>query len=166
MDAILKKDIPNTNIEGYYMVNNTNKNFEKTYLSFVFNHTDYTIIDEDRKFRMLDKNSETSYKKNTANNKLQINKKIVNFRFEDIYKGQYNIIEVNHVYFSEPLDASIKVKNNVDHDKSLFDLKFKYRDDFWKTQDKLPLTKEMLLFLTGVGQSESNADYTIKTNIK
>ncbi|QXP79212.1 MULTISPECIES: hypothetical protein [Winogradskyella] len=166
MNATLKKDIPGSDIKGYYIINNDNKNFERTNISFFWTDNNYIIIDEDLKFRGLSQNIDTYYKKNIANNKLQINKKIVNFKIENIYDGQKDTIEVSYIYFAEPINSSVKVKDNVNHDKSLFDLKFKYRNDFWETQEKLPLTKEMQLFINKIKQSEYNSNYTTKTNIK
>jgi len=166
MSATIKKTIPGVKIKGYYIVNNAYKNFEKVNISNVWTDNDYTIIDKDWKFRRQDEIIDIYYKKNIVNNKLQVNKRIVNFRTENVYEGQKDIIEVSYIYFAEPIYSSVKVKDNVNHDKSLFDLKFKYRNNFWETQDKLPLTKEIELFINKIKKLEYNSNYTTKTNIK
>lgn len=169
MNATLKKDKLKLygDITGYYIINNEDKNFKKTSVSFGERYdNNYTIIHENWKFRTLSENRETFYKKNNFNDKLQVSKRIVNFKTENIYYNQKGVIEIEYIYFAEPMASSTKVKNNIKHDKSFFNYKFKYNTKFWESQDKLPLSKEMQLFMNKIKQSDFNSYYTIKTNIK
>ena len=156
-------DIGNT--KGYFIVNNSTKNFEKASLNIDYTD-DYTIINKDLKNRTKRFYVESTFKKNKNTAKLQINNCNINIEVEVLFKDEKDIFNLSFTYFAEPINNEDKIKNNVNHKTDIFDLNIKYNPEYWKNHEILPLTNEMQEFINKVNSTGKNSDFRTKSNIK
>jgi hypothetical protein len=59
-------------------------------------------------------------------------------------------------YFVTKSFTNEVIKPNFPLDKDLFKAKFTYSDDFWKTQNQLPLTSELHFFIDKTTKNKEN----------
>jgi hypothetical protein len=165
ISATQKKITDIGNTHGYFIVNNTTKNFEKASLNIDYTD-DYTIINKDLKNRTNSFYVESTFKKNKNTEKLQINNCNINIELEVLFKDDKDIFNLSFTYFAEPVNYENKIKNNVNHKTDIFDLNIKYNPEYWKNHEILPLTNEMQEFINKVNSSGKNSDFRTKSNIK
>ena len=60
--------------------------------------------------------------------------------------------------------SALDVKSNVNEQKDVFKLKSSYNADFWKFQNQLLLTDEMLEFLTKL--TDENTEFKFRSNLE
>ena len=60
--------------------------------------------------------------------------------------------------------GDFKVKKNVSAVKDIFKIKHKYDASYWKQQNQLLLTDEMVRFIEKIGSN--NKEFKIRSNIK
>lgn len=152
-------------VKGFFLVNRDSKNFEKANIAIKYTD-EYNVINKDLKNKTLYFEVESDFKRSDINNKLQITKCKMYIIVENIFKQQTDIFKLSFIYFAEPIGQELKIKNNVNLNKDIFELKYKYDESFWINQDKLPLTTEMQEFINEVNSSGKNSDFKTKTNIK
>ncbi|MFD0799355.1 hypothetical protein ACFQZJ_17925 [Maribacter chungangensis] len=59
--------------------------------------------------------------------------------------------------------SQLDLKSNVNEQKDVFTLKSPYNETFWKSQNQLLLTEEMLKFITNL--AEDNKEFKVKSNL-
>lgn len=59
--------------------------------------------------------------------------------------------------------SQLDVKSNVNEQKDVFKLKSPYNEAFWKSQNQLLLTEEMLEFITNL--ADDNKEFKVKSNL-
>lgn len=108
---------------------------------------------------------ETYFKKDPTHNRYYINyakqKIIVESKTKDQEEPTKFQIEII-LHTTNPF-SSLNVKSNVNEHKDVFKLKLPYNADFWKSQNQLLLTEEMLVFISQL--TDENSEFKIKSNI-
>jgi hypothetical protein len=165
ISAVQKNNTNTGEVDGYFIVNNKTKNFEKAAININYND-DYTIINRDLKNKTKIFNVESTFKKNNNTDKLQINKCNINIEVDVLYKEEKDIFNLSFIYFAEPISYEKEIKNNVNHKTDIFDLNIKYNPEYWKDHEILPLTDEMQEFINKVNSTSKNSEFRTKTNIK
>lgn len=157
------KDRANSLLKGYYVLNEDN----------TFREADVTYSNENAKFENINKtkyrtilsNWKSNFDRNTTTNKLQLSKAILKGKTEVYENDRKDIFDFSYVYYSIPIDNSEKIKNNINLNKDMFDLKGKYNPEYWEHQEILTLTNEMQEFINRVNSSGKNSDFKTKTNM-
>jgi hypothetical protein len=149
---------------GYYILNEDN----------IFKEADVTYSNENAKFenvknakfRTILSNWKSSFERNQMTNKIQLNKATLKGKTE-VYEEQVkDIFDWSYVYYSIPVVNTEKIKNNINLNKDMFDLKGDYNSEYWKNQEVLSLTDEMQEFINKVNSTGKNSDFKTKTNMK
>jgi hypothetical protein len=60
----------------------------------------------------------------------------------------------------------MKLKNNVNLNTDMFELRGKYDAKYWEENQILPLTAEMQEFINKVNSSNEKSDFKSKSNMK
>ncbi len=131
-----KSKSPDSDFQGYYIVNNENFNFEQASTKTVY-FDDYTVVNKDLKNKTNSFEVTSNFKKNPFTNKMQINKSFFKIKVDVLFKDIKDEFDLNFIYYAEPLNNSTSIKNNINHDKDIFDLKFDYDEEYWKNQEIL-----------------------------
>lgn len=151
---------------GYYILNNDN----------TFKEADVTYSNENAKFekvrnskyRTILSNWKSSFERNPMTNKMQLNKATLKGKTE-VYEDEEQVKDIfdwNYVYYSIPIENTEQLKNNINLNKDMFDLKGKYNVEYWKNQNILYLTNEMQEFINKVNATGKNSDFKTKTNME
>lgn len=161
--ASQKKDKSTSDTKGYFLVNNETMNFVQANIITEF-FNEFSEIGKKLKSRTVLNEVTSNFNRSPINNKLQINKCNITIQAEVIYESKLDKFELSFIYLADPIEVESKIKNNVNHKKDIFDLKFNHDEVYWQNQEKLPLTKEMQKFINEVNSSDRNSDFKTKTN--
>lgn len=158
------KDPIQTFSRGQYILNDDNT-FNEVEIEFNNQNASFQNVGN-VKFRTIYLYTKTNFERNPLNEKIQLNKAIHKAKTE-VYdeKDNKDIFEVNYIFYANPV-INKDLKNNVNLKKDIFELNGRYDEDYWKNNDKLPLTTEMQEFINEVNSSGKNSDFKTKTNIK
>jgi len=158
------KDPIQTFSRGQYILNDDNT-FNEVEIEFNNQNASFQNVGN-VKFRTVYLYTKTNFERNPLNEKIQLNKAIHKAKTE-VYdeKDNKDIFEVNYIFYANPV-INKDLKNNVNLKKDIFELNGRYDEDYWKNNDKLPLTTEMQEFINEVNSSGKNSDFKTKTNIK
>ncbi|MFT5253206.1 MAG: hypothetical protein ACI87N_002235 [Flavobacteriales bacterium] len=165
------KSDTNANIlsrNGYYLINREDKSIKEVGYKL---QGDLTQIPYQSKlgvkWRTIEIELVVNYIKSAKNNKYYVSNaklrtvtEVINEKkgVNDTYECIYDLVTVDG--FIEEL-----VKPNFSVTKDLFKANFSYSEDFWKTQNQLPLTAELKLFLTRVNETKAvKSDFKIQSN--
>lgn len=157
-----KKDSKITST-GFYLVNVEDNAFNEYYM---LNEEKDKAFQErgDIKYRTYFYELKVKFKKNKEDNKYYLNIAKLTAKVEVVnenkksnhYTAEYQWIASNQ--------GNFKVSDNTSLKKDLFKINEKYDPIFWKSQNKLPLTKEMKDFLKNL-DVEKNNDYKTISNL-
>ena len=159
------KDIKETKTEGYYIVDNDDSTFNEVYIR---NKDDYSefIEKKDIKSRTILFELKSNFKRNEKTNKHQLNLSVLKYHTEVISNAKKDYFEVTYIFYAKPVSNDMRLKNNVNLNRDMFELNGIYNSEFWKNNETLQLTKEMQDFITMVNSSNTKSDFRTKTNIK
>jgi hypothetical protein len=165
------KSDANANIlsrNGYYLINKEDKSIKEVGYKL---QGDLSQIPYQSKlgvkWRTIEIKLVVNYIKSVKNNKYYVSNaklrtvtEVINEKkgVNDTYECIYDLVTVDG--FIEEI-----VKPNFSVTKDLFKANFSYSEDFWKTQNQLPLTDELKLFLTRVNETKAvKSDFKIQSN--
>ena len=159
------KDIKETKTEGYYIVDNDDSTFNEVYIR---NKDDYSefIEKKDIKSRTILFELKSNFKRNEKTNKHQLNLSVLKYHTEVISNAKKDYFEVTYIFYAKPVSNDMRLKNNVNLNRDMFELNGIYNSEFWKNNETLQLTKEMQDFINMVNSSDTKSDFRTKTNIK
>ncbi len=168
------------NIAGDYLKINfvskePNTMGQKTNGHFVINRADYAIVetyfdfyddpekvpyskDGKAEYRTSSFKRTTNYKKNTSVGKYYLNNANSDVKVELLgnEKIKTAIYDYSTQYFVTNSFIAEKAKSNLSMDKDIFKVKYPYSEQFWKSQNQLPLTSELKDFLKKVSDNKEN----------
>lgn len=158
------KDTIQTFSKGQYILNDDNT-FNEVVIEFNNQNASFQNVGK-VKFRTVHLYTKTNFERNPLNQKIQLNKALHKAKTE-VYDENNNkdVFEVNYIFYANPI-AQKDLKNNINLNKDIFELKGTYDEDYWKKNDILPLTIEMQEFINEVNSTNKNSDFKTKTNIK
>ena len=149
---------------GYYILNEDNT-FKEADVTYSNENAKFENV-KNAKFRTILSNWKSSFERNQMTNKIQLNKATLKGKTE-VYEEQVkDIFDWSYVYYSIPVVNTEKIKNNINLNKDMFDLKGDYNSEYWKNQEVLSLTDEMQEFINKVNSTGKNSDFKTKTNMK
>lgn len=159
------KDMNETKTEGYYFLNNLDNTFNEVY---IINKDNNSIFTERKnvKYRTTYFDLKTNFERNLNTEKYQLNLSILKYKTEVIFDNKKDDFEITYVYYANPLIYKKDIKNNINLNDDMFELKGKYDSKYWENHDILPLTAEMQEFINKVNSTGKNSDFRTKTNIK
>ena len=159
------KDIKETKTEGYYIVDNDDSTFNEVYIR---NKDDYSefIEKKDIKSRTILFELKSNFKRNEKTNKHQLNLSVLKYHTEVISNAKKDYFEVTYIFYAKPVSNDMRLKNNVNLNRDMFELNGIYNSEFWKNNETLQLTNEMQDFINMVNSSNTKSDFRTKTNIK
>lgn len=155
-----QKDIqPNgQRVSGYFIIKKADFAIVKFYLDF-YDNIEAVPYQEKKghKFRTTKYIFMVNYMKNPTVGKYYLNSAVFDMQLEVLgdkkiektthYDFQANYITVNS-FTNETINPNFSI------DKEIFKAKFPYSDEFWKSQNQLPLTKDLKNFLNTVSQKK------------
>lgn len=144
------KDREQISTTGYYIMNTNDKAFAEVYISNpnpnpnpskVGKVTYQTTLYELRVW----------FSKDKVLNRYHINKARLNLNMKVILEdGKIDSYASSFILHSNPLHSKEVIKNNIPLKKDLFNVKSQFNEDFWKNQNTLKLSDEMLKFIKGL----------------
>lgn len=160
---ILKnKTIDGQKISGYLIVNKKDYAITQYFVSFYDDpqNAPYkkTFIGS-HQYKTTKYEKTLNFSKNTTTGKYFLSNEKLDAQLEfladkKIEKTFYYNLVMN--YFVTKSFTNETVNSNFDTDKDIFKAKFTYSEDFWKTQNQLPLTNELQLFIDKATQNKEN----------
>jgi len=162
---VTPKNKNETSTTGYYLVDENNNTFNEVY---ILNDNKDAEFDEirDIKFRSTFLELKSNFKRNIKTNKLQLNQAVIKSKTEVYTKDGKDIFEVNYIFYANPIPEPIKIENNINLRKDMFELKGNYDSKYWENNEILLLTKEMQEFINKVNTSNNESDFRTQTNMK
>lgn len=158
------KKIEIINSNNQYILNE-DFTFGEAELNHNLGNSPYTKLGK-HKHRTTNIYKKSSFQRNPINNKMQLNKAIFKATTEVIKEGDIKeIFEVTYYYSSIPVE-NIKIENNISLKKDMFDIKFDYNEEYWKSNEVLSLTNEMQKFINKVNSISKSKEFRTKSNIK
>jgi len=159
------KDIKETKTEGYYIVDNDDSTFNEVYVINKDDHTEF-IEKKDIKSRTMLFELKSNFKRNEKTNKHQLNLSVLKYHTEVISNAKSDYFEITYIFHAKHVSNDMRLKNNVNLNKDMFELNGVYNSEFWKNNETLQLTNEMQDFINMVNSSNTKSDFRTKTNIK
>ncbi len=151
-------------ISGYYLLNMKNNAIEYLVINGDLPNNPYSS-DKKFKYKTTFYKVEVFFTKNKTNNKYTISLGRLSANIETTdkehsYTSNYNS---EFTFTTSNSFENFSVKKNVSPTKDIFKIKYKYDEAFWRNQNQLLLTNEMMQFITKV---KDNKEFRVKTNIK
>lgn len=165
----LKFDSNNTNevynISGYYMINTENYAIESFYLKTISKNVPY-LNNKDTYYRTPFYEVQVFFSKDPKKDKYFMSSAKQNAKIEltDEQKTYKSFYDCSFILSTSNNFENFEVKKNVNSTKDIFKLKHPYDASFWKTQNQLLLTNEMLEFIKRA--KDKNSEFKIRTNLK
>ena len=148
---------------------------QKTSGYFIINKEDYAIVethfdlyDDGEKVPFQKKGSveyrttvfktTSNYRKNSSTNKYYLNNAKSDVRVELLgnEKVPKAFYDYSTNFFVTNSFIAEKAKSNLSMDKDIFKVKYPYSEQFWKSQNQLPLTSDLNAFLKRVSENKDN----------
>lgn len=146
-------------ISGYFIINKSDYAIVETYFDF-YDDPDKVPFQKDGKveYRTTRFKRTANYKKNTNVNKYYLSNANADVRVEilendKVKKAAYDYS--THFFVTNSFIAE-KAKSNLSMDKDIFKVKYPYSEQFWKSQNQLPLTTDLTSFLKRVSENKNN----------
>lgn len=146
-------------ISGYFIINKSDYAIVETYFDF-YDDPDKVPFQKDGKveYRTTRFKRTANYKKNTNVNKYYLSNANADVRVEilendKVKKAAYDYS--THFFVTNSFIAE-KAKSNLSMDKDIFKVKYPYSEQFWKSQNQLPLTTDLTSFLKRVSENKDN----------
>lgn len=156
------KNTDNQKINGYVIVNKKDYAITQYFVTF-YDEPDNAPYKKTfiggHKYKTTNYQKTLNFSKNTRTGKYYLNNEKLEAQLEiladkKIEKTFYYNLVMN--YFVTKSFTNEIVNSNFTGDKDIFKAKFTYSEDFWKTQNQLPLTKELQLFIEKATQNKEN----------
>lgn len=148
---------------------------QKTSGYFIINKEDYAIVethfdlyDDGEKvpfqkkgnveYRTTIFKTTSNYRKNSSTNKYYLNNAKSDVRVELLgnEKVPKAFYDYSTNFFVTNSFIAEKAKSNLSMDKDIFKVKYPYSEQFWKSQNQLPLTSDLNAFLKRVSENKDN----------
>jgi hypothetical protein len=146
-------------ISGYFIINKSDYAIVETYFDF-YDDPDKVPFQKDGKveYRTTRFKRTANYKKNSNVNKYYLSNANADVRVEilendKVKKAAYDYS--THFFVTNSFIAE-KAKSNLSMDKDIFKVKYPYSEQFWKSQNQLPLTTDLTSFLKRVSENKDN----------
>ncbi len=159
------KDKNKTKTEGYYFVDNADNTFNEAYTLYKSDDAEFTKL-RDLKYRTIFYELKSNFARNDKTNKHQLNLSVVKSTTEVFRKNERDEFEVTYIYYANPTNTELQLKNNINLNTDMFELKGKYDPKYWEENQMLPLTAEMQEFINKVNSSNEKSDFKSKSNMK
>ncbi len=158
------KDSSKITATAYYIVNLDDNAFVQTYF------VDYPKNDFKEKSNTKSRNTHyevlVSYIKDPKLKKYRIDNAKIKASVEVIDKeGQRSIYDITYLLKTKLYDNASPLRGKVSLNKNIFNLKVDYDEAYWKNNDILQLTDEMVLFLESLKDLDSK-EFKVKSNIE
>ncbi|KAF2511886.1 carboxypeptidase-like regulatory domain-containing protein [Flavobacterium foetidum] len=168
--SFLKKE-PNSMAQktsGYFVIHKADYAIVETYFDF-YDDPEKVPYSKDGKveYRTTSFKRTSNYKKNAAVGKYYLNNanSEVKVEIRGNEKMQKATYDYSTQYFVTNSFIAAKANSNLSMDKDIFKVKFPYSEQFWKSQNQLPLTIELKDFLQKVlDKKENKKDFEIVGN--
>lgn len=149
---------------AHYTLNNDNTFNEVE----IVNKNENSLFEKikDVRFRTIFFYTKSNFARNIKTNKLQLNKSIVKAIAEVYPNEAKDVFDVSYIFYARPVYNRVKLKNNINLKKDMFELKGEYNSEYWENHKILPLTNEMQKFINMVNSSKNKSDFRTKTNMK
>ncbi|MEO8255652.1 MAG: hypothetical protein ABI554_14830 [Flavobacterium sp.] len=156
------KNIDGQKLSGYLIVNKKDYAITQYFVSFYDEpeNAPYkkTFLGS-HKYRTTKYEKTLKFSKNSITGKYYINNQKLDAQLE--FLTDKKIEKTFHYdlvidYFVTKSFTNETVNSNFAADKDVFKAKFTYSEDFWKTQNQLPLTSELQLFINKATQNKEN----------
>ncbi|AWK04369.1 hypothetical protein HYN56_09015 [Flavobacterium crocinum] len=153
--------------KGYYVINKKDKSIKEVNYSMV-GDVDKIEFNGSRglKWRTIGIDLYIHFKKNEIENKYYIGNATLKNTFETIKGDKKTIYEAFYDLITIRNDVKEKLSSNFSVDKDIFKAKFPYSEQFWNTQNQLPLTNELHEFIKRVLDNRNNKEFEIMGNFK
>lgn len=155
------KSIDGQKLNAYLIVNKKDYAIIQYFVSFYDdpNNAPYKKTFRGHQYRTQKYQKTLNFSKNIITNKYYLNNEKLEVSLElladkKIEKTTYYELSID--YFVTKSFTNQTVNSNFDTDKEIFKAKFTYAEDFWKTQNQLPLTSELQLFIDKSTLSKEN----------
>ena len=152
----------NSNIEGYYLINNVDNAILEFNLTKDKKESSFTEVRE-YKYRTTSSEIFISFKKSNLDNKYFIDKAKIKAQLELITEGKTAIYNVIYSWIRLK-ETKKEIKRRTSIKKDIFKLKKSYNPEFWDKQEYLLLTDELLEFLEKLESPKK--EFKTITNIK
>lgn len=156
------KDIWGQIWRGYYIIQRNDYTIVEYSLIAIDNPDDVPynkLLLSSGKYRTVKYNRFVKFTKDVSSNKYYVS----NSKLEHNIEVFVNKKTEKPFYYNLNLDFFVtnnptleKITPNFSADKDIFKAKFPYSKDFWNSQNQLPLTKELELFLKSVSEKKDN----------
>jgi hypothetical protein len=162
---IIRSKNKNTNeqkLNGYLIVNKKDYAIIQYFISFFDDPSNGSYAETfmgNHKFRTIKYEKTINLSKNTTTGKYYLNNAKLDVQVEiladkKIEKTFFYNLAMD--YFVTKSITNEIVDSNFSGDKEVFKAKFTYSDDFWKTQNQLPLTSEIQNFIDQATKNKEN----------
>lgn len=144
---------------GYFIINKNDYAIVETYFDLYDNGEKVPFQKKDKvEYRTTSFKTTSNYKKSASTNKYYLNNAKSDVRVE-LLVSEKNIkafYDYSTNFFVTNSFIAEKAKSNLSMDKDIFKVKFPYSEQFWKSQNQLPLTSDLSAFLKRVSENKEN----------
>jgi len=161
----IPKDKDKVKRQGYYFVDNADNTFNEAYIVSKSPDAEFTKI-RDFKYRTIFFEVKSNFARNEKTNKHQINLSVLKATTEVFKNNERDEFTITYIYYANPTNTEMKLKNNVNLKTDMFELRGKYDAKYWEENQILPLTAEMQEFINKVNSSNEKSDFKSKSNMK
>lgn len=144
---------------GYFIINKSDYAIVENYFDF-YDNPEIVPFSKDGKveYRTTRFKRTSNYKKNNTTNKYFLSNANADVRVEIPENGKVKkaFYDYSTHFFVTNSFIPEKVKSNLSMDKDIFKVKYPYSEQFWKNQNQLPLTTDLIHFLKQVSENKDN----------
>lgn len=148
------KDISETKTTGYYIVNNSDNTFNEVYLKNEDKEAEF-FEKGNIKYRTIFFELKSNFSKNKETSKYQLNMAVLSSHTEVFSEDKRDFFEVKYIYYANPVSDTVRLKNNINLNKDMFELKGTYSNEYWNSQNRLLLTDDIQSFMNKLKNSQS-----------
>lgn len=159
------KDKNKVKTQGYYFVDNADNTFSEAYILNKSGDAAFTKL-RDLKYRTIFYELKSNFARNDKTNKHQLNLSVLKSSTEVFRNEVRDEFEVTYIYYANPTNTEMKLKNNINLNTDMFELRGKYDAKYWEENQILPLTPEMQEFINKVNSANEKSDFKSKSNMK
>lgn len=146
-------------------MDNADNTFSEAYILSKSENAAFTKL-RNLKYRTILYELKSNFARNNNTNKHQLNLSVIKSTTEVFRNNERDEFEVTYIYYANPTNAEMKLKNNVNLNTDMFELRGKYDAKYWEENQILPLTTEMQEFINKVNYSNEKSDFKSKSNMK
>ncbi|OBQ52007.1 hypothetical protein VQ01_14845 [Tamlana sp. s12] len=149
---------------GHYLIDTASTTIIKAHITST-TISEFTKKNKN-KWRTVGWHLDTRLEHENSQKNMHVRHAILTFDVEYINKlGETDLYHIKYdIYFDKKLNET-RVSENIKANKDMFTLDHDYNEEFWKNQNQLPLTKEMVDFINSQDTLNQN-EFRSNTNIK